>query len=119
MSVLSLANQMQDPPQGEPIKSQVASLLHVELDQNGKLYFLTYSGNIKAIFVARCIECHNSGAFPQADWTNYAIIFAKKDLIYNRVIGMRWPDMPYQNMTNMTRNERYLMGEWILSGAGE
>jgi uncharacterized membrane protein len=71
----------------------------------------TYMDDIKPLFQAKCITCHNStGPFP--DWMNYEVVFNKKDAIKNRIVVKK--DMPLGG--TLTDEERNLIKVWIDKG---
>jgi mono/diheme cytochrome c family protein len=71
----------------------------------------TYMDDIKPLFQATCITCHNStGPFP--DWMNYEVVLNKKDAIKNRIVVKK--DMPLGG--TLTDEERNLIKVWIDKG---
>lgn len=71
----------------------------------------TYMDDIKPLFQAKCLNCHNStGPFP--DWMNYEVVFNKKEAIKNRIVVKK--DMPLGS--TLTDDERNMIKVWIDKG---
>lgn len=75
---------------------------------------VTFLRDIQPIFKKSCSACHNEGsAVP--NWNNYAVSFAKKDRLFDRVVVKK--DMPLG--MPMSDDERALVATWIKTGAPE
>lgn len=67
------------------------------------------------IFQNVCFACHNPDT-GLPDWTDYAVAFERRDLLYKRIIEDR--DMPIPNAGfDITEEERKLIADWVKAGA--
>lgn len=84
--------------------------------QEKPLESLAFIDDILPIIEMRCASCHNpSMGLP--DFRSYEVIFNRRDIVRHRVFVIQ--DMPRDNMTEMTEEERELVAAWIDEGAFE
>lgn len=77
---------------------------------------LSFQNDILPIVQQRCSMCHNeSSGLPF--WEDYETIFLKRELVRLRVFELE--NMPLNNATGMTSEERELFALWIDQGALE
>ena len=74
----------------------------------------TYDKDIKPIFEAKCAMCHHPG-WADKNWLNYDIAKRDKDRIKQRVVKEK--TMPPGNITDLSEEERELIGKWVDQGA--
>lgn len=73
--------------------------------------------DVQPIFEMRCANCHghaSSGAL-FIDFTNYEVVFEKREELHLRVVELK--NMPMYSA--MPQSERDLIGRWIRDGAAE
>ncbi len=80
---------------------------------DGTQKILTYA-DVEGIFEQRCAMCHNADS-GLPDWGDPQLSQARAQRIYVRVVEAR--DMPPGNVTDMTEEERALVGQWVTEGA--
>ena len=73
---------------------------------------LTFVDDIQPMMQSRCAFCHTG--YSLNDWRDYDEIVAKASRVRYRVYERQ--DMPVNNMTNMTPEERELLALWIDEG---
>jgi uncharacterized membrane protein len=75
---------------------------------------LTYTENIRPIFVKRCSTCHNSGT-PERNWLNYETAVAKAIPLYIRLAEETMPPAGWP----LPKEERDMIIHWLGEGAKE
>jgi uncharacterized membrane protein len=73
---------------------------------------ISYSKDIHPIFEERCSVCHNPG-WAEKNWLDYDTAFKNKDKIKIRI---KAETMPPGNITEVTKEERKTIIEWVDGG---
>ena len=73
---------------------------------------VTYTKDAKPIFQKHCSNCHNQG-WVDKNWMDYDTAFKNMDKIKLRVDNH---SMPPGNTTNMTKEERKTIVDWVDGG---
>ena len=77
---------------------------------------LTFRANMLPIFQSRCTLCHQAGGL-LPDWTDYKTAFdLRNQLVYHVAVSR---DMPMNNVTGMSDDERNAVVQWVDNGAAE
>jgi len=74
---------------------------------------LTYTKDAKPIIEKHCSQCHNAN-WADKNWMDYDTAFKNRDKIKLRVGN---ESMPPGNPTEMTKEERKVLIDWVDQGA--